>query len=136
MPAPTLPMVIEATENALRALLGQELSRTQIAGYREWLYLNLRLSAPAPADVLGSLARILKEPLSAVTGLEQQLKAQGMLLEDGSLSTQAQNELQRGRELVRDITAHLLETFSSSELAFAIDVLTRLKQRAEQALHR
>ncbi len=129
-----LPTAIGSTENALRALLASVLSVTRIGSYEEWLYLNARASAPSDAGVAEHVASVLKKPLRTVQLTVRDLSSRGLIGADGALTAEATEELARARSLVGSATASVTRDLLPNDVEAALNVLTRVRQRAEELL--
>lgn len=83
---PSIPAVIGATENALRALLLTTLASTVIASYAEWVVLNAVSAAGTDASSeqwRNETARALKTDIEPV---EAALRERGLIVGETQLS--------------------------------------------------
>jgi hypothetical protein len=128
-----LPSEIGATENALRSLLIETLRGTQVAGYEQWVYLNVRESYDGEA-VLARAAQVLKEPEDAVRTIQTELTAQGLLDQQGSLTSKGAEALAAARTRVTAETKSLTEGIEAAQVAITAEVLTTIRERAEARL--
>src|SRR5690606_33704809 len=131
-PQPSLPAVVGATENALRALLLTTLASTVIASYAEWVVLNAVSAAGTDASSSGQwrheTARTLKTDIGPI---EAALRERGLLVGETQLSDYGVAALAAARRAVGAATASLVEGISESDDAAARRVLGTLRDRAE-----
>jgi hypothetical protein len=129
-----LPTVVGPTEKALRTLLGRILTVTNIGGYAEWVYLNIRSAAGDGVQVDMPVADALKQPVADVMLVRQRLESRGLIDPVGGLTQSGQDELRHGRELVAAMTEKLTDGIDPARLEVAADVLDTVRRRAEEEL--
>ena len=93
MLARSLPPVIGATENALRRLLTRALAGSLIAGYDEWVYLNIQERADDPARVEELVADAIMQRRDVVAGARTRRVDAGLLDAEGSLTGSGREHL-------------------------------------------
>ncbi len=128
---PSIPAVVGATENALRALLLTTLASTAIASYPEWVVLNAVNAAGTDASSeqwRHETARALKTDIEPI---EAALRERGLIVADTQLSDDGFEALGAARRAVGAATASLVEGMSESDVAAARRVLVTLRERAE-----
>jgi hypothetical protein len=130
----SLPTLVGPTENALRSLLQRILAATQITGYVEWVYLNVRDSSDADAQVDELVADALKQPISDVLAARQRLAAEGLIDAAGALTSLGQDQLLHGRALVGAATKKLTEGIPRAQLEVTAEVLETVRRRAQAEL--
>src|SRR4051812_34427043 len=113
-----LPTVIGPAENALRALLTKILSTTRIKTYPAWVILNAASNADATASSGNwqlAVADALKVELGEVDEVLAQLRAAGLVGNDGSLTALGATELATGRAAVSAATSRLVDGIGEEE---------------------
>lgn len=128
---PSIPAVIGATENALRALLLTTLASTVIASYAEWVVLNAVSAAGTDASSgqwRDETARALKTEIEPI---EAALRERGLIVGETQLSDDGFEALVAARRAVGAATASLVEGISESDDAATRRVLATLRERAE-----
>lgn len=132
-----LPTVIGPAENALRALLSKILSTTRIKTYPAWVVLNAASNADASASGGNwppAVADALKVQLDDVEQILEQLRAAGLVGNDGSLTALGATELATGRSAVSAATSQLVDGVGEEEQATARRVLDHVRRKAEELL--
>ena len=132
MPARPLPPAIGATENALRSLLTHALGGSLIAGYDEWVYLNIQERAGDPARVEELVADALKQPREVAAAARIRLVDAGVLDTEGSLTGSGREQLKRCRDTVSEIAQALTVGIDPAAVQTTIDTLDTVRTRAEQ----
>jgi hypothetical protein len=131
---PSLPPVIGATENALRALLLRVLSPTPVRNYEQWVYLNAASTSQDAMQAMAKVSDVLKRTSPAVATLRDRLSDTGLLNGDGGLSATGERVLRDARGRVQEATTALVAGIEPAELAASIHVLTVIRNRAEAML--
>jgi hypothetical protein len=132
-----LPTVIGPAENALRALLTKILSTTRIKTYPAWVILNAASNADATASSGNwqlAVADALKVELGEVDEVLAQLRAAGLVGNDGSLTALGATELATGRSAVSAATSRLVDGIGEEEQTTARLVLDHVRRKAEELL--
>lgn len=132
-----LPTVIGPTENALRALLTKILSNTRIKTYSAWVVMNAIArvdTAGAPGTWQNTVAEALKVSAADVESCVAELRASGLMGDEGSLTAFGISELATARASVSAATARLVEGIGNDEQQIAAAVLDRVRGRAEEML--
>jgi len=132
-----LPTVIGLAENALRALLTKILSTTRIKTYPAWVILNAASNADATASSGHwqlAVADALKVQLGELNDVLAQLRAAGLVSNDGSLTALGASELAAGRSAVSAATSLLVDGIDAEEQTTARLVLDHVRGRAEELL--
>lgn len=133
-----LPTVIGPTENALRALLTKTLSTTLIKTYPAWVILNAVSNADSSTGGGNwrlAVAEALKVELSDVDDVIGQLRAAGLVGNDGLLTALGATELATGRSTVSAATARVVDGIGEQEQATARQVLDHVRRKADELLH-
>lgn len=139
----SLPAVVGRTENALRALLLRTLDGTPLAGYEEWVALNLVDRQPThegegeTGDVVDAVRRPLGLDRERAGLLLQALVTRGLLTADDAshaVTPDGARLLASVRPAVAEMTRRVTEGLRGQDLAVAIDVLDHLSARARQEL--
>jgi hypothetical protein len=129
-----LPQVIGPTEDALRALLNQQLAGSRIPGYLTWVCLNLSAGSSSRATLEAMLGAETKCRPDAAAATVEELVALGLLVNDGHPTPDGQVELAAVRRRVQGTTAELVAGVSEEDIARAILVLDHVRERAEALL--
>jgi len=132
-----LPTVIGPAENALRALLTKILSTTRIKTYPAWVVLNAASNADAMASSGNwqiAVADALKVKLAEIYEVLAQLRAAGLVGDDGSLTALGATELATGRSAVSEATSRLVDGIGEEEQTTARLVLDHVRRKAEELL--
>lgn len=133
-----LPMVVGRTENALRALLMRSLEGTQLAGYEEWVALNLVDGrTEGGVDVLDSVCRQLGLDRGRAALLLDALVARGLVTCERTsyaVSRDGSTLLATLRPAVAGVSRRVVEGLLVEDLDVAIRVLDRLRVEAEREL--
>lgn len=132
-----LPTVIGPTENALRALLTKILSTTRIKTYPAWVILNAVSNADSKTgggNWRPAIAEALKVELDEVDGVLAQLRAAGLVDNDGLLTARGVTDLATGRSAVSAATARMVDGIGEQEQATARLVLDHVRRKADELL--
>ncbi len=134
-----LPSVIGPAENALRALLTKILSTTRIKTYPAWVILSAVSNADAATSGENwqlAIAGVLKVGLNEVDDVLAQLRAAGLVSNDGSprLSALGAAELATGQSAVSAATSRLVDGISEEEQTTARQVLDHVRRKADELL--
>ena len=132
-----LPTVIGPTENALRALLTKILSTTPIKTYPAWVILNASSNANTTTSNGHwqlAVADALKVEHGEVDVVLAQLRAAGLVSNDGSLTALGASELATGRSAVSAVTSRLVDGISEEEQTTVRLVLDHVRRKAEELL--
>lgn len=122
-------------ENALRALLIRTLAPTRIASYSHWVMLNAAARAPlGDAAQRGGVAEALRVEPRVVDDALDDLRAEGLVEVDGSLTTLGTAELSSARSSVAATTALLVDGLDDHEQEIARGVLDHIRLRADELL--
>ena len=132
-----LPTTIGLTENALRTLLTKVLSTTRIRTYRGWVVLNASSNSGATTSNGNwqlAAADALKVGPDEVEEVLAELRAAGLVNDNGSLTALGAADLARGRSAVSAMTSRLLDGIGAEEQVAARLVLDHIRQEAEKLL--
>lgn len=132
-----LPTVIGPAENALRALLTKILSTTRIKTYPAWVILSAVSNADAATSGENwqlAIAGVLKVGLDEVDDVLAQLRAAGLVSNDGSPTALGTAELATGQSAVSAATSRLVDGISEEEQTTARRVLDHVRRKADELL--
>jgi len=130
----SLPQVLGPTELALRTLLDQAIADSRIPGYLGWVAMNISDGALSRPTIEADLERATRCGARAAAQVISELKALGLLDARGALTAAGLDELGSARERIGAITRSIVADVSDDDLAVAIDVLDRVRGRAELLL--
>jgi len=133
-----LPTVIGAAENALRALLIRVLSGTPIAGYDDWVTLNVvDRVGPTGHDAAAALGNALAIDEARARELLESTVVRGLVSRTGNgvvPSPAGATALADARPRVRAVTQRVLDGLPPAEIDVAVRVLDRVRAQAEREL--
>lgn len=130
----TLPQVTGSTENALRALLTEQLAGSRVPDYLAWACLNLATGAASRESLEGSLDRATRCGPEVAGATVERLITAGLLDGAGTPTADGAAELAAVRRRVQAITAELVAGVDEHEIGRAIEVLEQVRERAEALL--
>ena len=130
MPIRPLPPVIGGTELALRRLLADALAASPIAGYDQWIYLNLHGRADDPAQLDELVSDALGQPAEVAAGIRGDLVEAGVLDAGGSMTEAGRQVLRHCREVVAGITEALVAGIDDAALEVTVATLETVRRRA------
>ncbi len=131
---PSLPQVTGPTEHALRALLDRELASSSIPDYLAWVCLNLATGSTSRVDLEAKLEQATRSTPGLAARTTKRLIALGLLTSQAQPTAAGQADLDATRQRVKATTDQLTAGLPDADLTTAIEVLDRVRARAEAML--